>query len=190
MRREKMRVLIPLAEGFEEMEAVIMLDVLRRAGLETVAAAAGDNLQVKASRGVRIVADALWADLDPGDFDMLALPGGMDGTRRLQRDERLLQALRDFVAAGKPVAAICAAPLVLQTAGLLDSRCATCHPGVCEELSVPRLLDARVVEDGPVITSQGPGTAFDFALALVRRLRGAETARKVAAELVLPAAVR
>lgn len=181
-----MRVLIPMAEGVEEMEVVIMLDVLRRAGLEVVAAATGGSLQVTAARGVKLVADALWEDLHPEDFDLLALPGGLGGTQRLQRDERVLKALRDAVQAGKPVAAICAGPLVLQAAGVLAGRRATCHPGVRNALSAARYSDERVVEDGPVITSQGPGTAFEFALALARRLRGAQAVAAIVRGLVLP----
>jgi 4-methyl-5(b-hydroxyethyl)-thiazole monophosphate biosynthesis len=180
-----MRVLIPMAEGVEEMEIVIMLDVLRRAGIEAVAAATGGGLQVTAARGVKLVADALWEDLRPEEFDALALPGGLGGTRRLQQDERVLRALRDTVHAGKPVAAICAGPLVLQAADVLTGRRATCHPGVRNSLSAARCSDERVVEDGPVITSQGPGTAFEFALALVRRLLGAPAAAAIVRGLVL-----
>ena len=179
-----MRVLVPLAEGFEEMEAVILVDLLRRASIETVAVAMGDSPTVTASRGVRLLADAMWADLDPSAFDLIALPGGMGGTRRLQGDERLLQALRTHHAAGKPVAAICAGPLVLQSAGLLDGRKATCHPGVAGELTAARRIDARVVADGAVITSQGPGTAIDFALAIIERLAGRPAADTVASGLV------
>jgi 4-methyl-5(b-hydroxyethyl)-thiazole monophosphate biosynthesis len=184
-----MRVLIPMAEGVEEMEIVIMLDVLRRAGIEAVAAATGDSLQVTAARGVKLVADALWEDLHPGEFDMLALPGGIGGTRRLQQDERVLRALREAVQAGKPVAAICAGPLVLQEAGVLTGRRATCHPGVRNSLSAARYSAERVVEDGPVITSQGPGTAFEFALILAQRLLGAQAAAAIVRGLVLAPAI-
>ncbi|MDD5707571.1 MAG: DJ-1/PfpI family protein [Kiritimatiellae bacterium] len=180
-----MRVLVPLAEGAEEMEVVIVLDLLRRAGIEAVAAAVGDDKTVTAARGVRLVADALWSDLSPATFDLLAIPGGTGGTRRLQRDARVLQAVRDFVKAGKPVAALCAGPLVLQAAGVLDGKRATCHPGVRKELTAAGVSDDSVVEDGLIITSQGPGTAFAFALALIRRLLGEKAATTVANGLVL-----
>jgi DJ-1 family protein len=179
-----MRILIALADGVEEMEAVITIDVLRRAALEVVAAAIGERREVKASRGVRLVADALWSELQPESFDLLALPGGMGGVRALAADSRVLAALRAFLAAGKPVAAICAAPLVLQAAGLLKGRAFTCHPGAAAEIrpsGIPR--QEAVVEDGPLITSQGPGTAIAFALAIVRRLAGDAAAEKVAKEL-------
>ena len=117
-----MRVLIPLAEGFEEMEAVIMVDILRRANISVVTAAMGADLTVTASRGIRLLADATWESLQPESFYMFTLPGGMEGTRRLQADERLLAALRDANAAGRKIAAVCAAPLVLQSAGILAGR--------------------------------------------------------------------
>ena len=180
-----MRVLIPLAEGFEEMEGVILIDVLRRARIEVVAAAMGTVREVPASRGVTVAADTTWAAIDPARFDLIAIPGGMGGTRRLQQDARLLRALRDFQASGKPLAAICAGPLVLQSAGLLKGRTVTCHPGVADELTDARRLDDRVVEDGNLVTSQGPGTSFDFALAIVRRLAGATVAKQVAEGLIL-----
>jgi len=180
-----MRVLVPLAEGFEEMEGVILLDVLRRARIETVAAAMGESREVPASRGVTVVADTTWTEIDPASFGLIAIPGGMGGTRRLQQDQRLLKALREFHGAGKPLAAICAGPLVLQSAGLLMGRTVTCHPGVADELKDAKRLDARVVEDGNLITSQGPGTSFAFALAIVRRLAGEAVANQVADGLIL-----
>jgi 4-methyl-5(b-hydroxyethyl)-thiazole monophosphate biosynthesis len=109
----------------------------------------------------------------------------MGGTRRLQQDQRLLKALREFHGAGKPLAAVCAGPLVLQSAGLLKGRTVTCHPGVADELTDAKRLDDRVVEDGNLITSQGPGTSFAFALAIVRRLAGEAIANQVAGGLIL-----
>jgi 4-methyl-5(b-hydroxyethyl)-thiazole monophosphate biosynthesis len=180
-----MRVLVPLAEGFEEMEGVILLDVLRRARIETVAAAMGESREVPASRGVTVVADTTWSAVDPSRFDLIAIPGGMGGTRRLQQDQRLLKVLQEFHKAGKPLAAVCAGPLVLQSAGLLKGRTVTCHPGVADELTDARRLDDRVVEDGNLITSQGPGTSFAFALAIMRRLAGEAVANQVAEGLIL-----
>ena len=180
-----MRVLVPLAEGFEEMEGVILIDVLRQARIETVAAAMGESREVPASRGVTVVDDTTWTELDPASFDLIAIPGGMGGTRRLQQDQRLLKALREFHGAGKPLAAVCAGPLVLQSAGLLKGRTVTCHPGVADELTDAKRLDDRVVEDGNLITSQGPGTSFAFALAIVRRLAGEAVANQVAGGLIL-----
>ena len=184
-----MRAIIPLAEGVEEMECVIILDVLRRAKIDAVAVAMADSLETVAAHGVKLVADTTWSAIRPDTFDMIVIPGGMGGTRRLQQDERLLQALRDFVQQRKPVAAICAGPLVLQSAGILAKRTVTCHPGVAAELTVPRRVDDRVVEDDGILTSQGPGTTFEFALAIIRRFVDSETAGQVAEELMLPASI-
>lgn len=181
-----MKVLIPLADGVEEMEAAIAIDVLRRADIEVVAAAVGTTREVTASRGVRLVADAIWQDLDAQTFDALLLPGGMAGTQILMADIRVLAAIRSHVAAGRLVAAVCAAPLVLQAAGVLDGVDATCHPSVAVKLTRATLRTERVVRTASIITSQGPGTSMEFALAVVERLVGRPTAAKVAAGLLLP----
>jgi len=180
------RVLVPLAPGVEEMEAVIVIDTLRRAGWEVVAAAMSD-MQVLASRGVKLVCDTAWTNVDPATFDVLVIPGGAGGTRALVADEQVLEAVRSFVQAGKTAAAICAGPLVLQAAGVLEGRRATCHPAARADLTQPaEITDDRVVVDGHVVTSQGPGTAFEFALALVRELDGPEAATAIAEGLVMP----
>ncbi len=181
-----MNVLMPLAEGFEEMEAVVVIDVLRRAGIAVTTAATGDTRSVTASRGVVLVAESLWPDVDPDAFDALVLPGGGPGTARLKADPRVLDAVRAFHAQGKTIGAICAAPTVLAAAGILEGRAVTCYPG-CEKGLAGTRYTARepVVADGNVITSQGPGTSFEFALALVERLAGASTAAQVKAGLCL-----
>lgn len=178
------RALVPLAEGCEEMEAVIVIDVLRRAGWEVCAAGLRPG-PVTASRGVRLMADCLWDEIDPMLFDLIVLPGGNQGTEQLRRDVRVLGALRAFHEAGKIVAAVCAAPLVLQEAGLLAGRKATCHPGAAPRLTVTKRLDERVVIDGRVVTSQGPGTSMAFALALVSIVDGEAHAEEIGRGLVL-----
>ena len=185
-------VLVPIAEGVEEIEVVTIIDVLRRARWDVVAAAvhpgpaAGSPAPVTASRGVRIVPDAEWASINPLDFDLLVLPGGAGGTDVLKGDARVLDAVRGFVSAGKLVGAICAAPLVLQAAGVLNGRKATCHPSVRAQLTSAQLQTDAVVVDGGIMTSQGPGTAIAFALALIRRVAGPAAAETVAKALVLP----
>ena len=179
-----MRVLVPMATGFEEIECVCVLDVLRRAEIEAVAVSMTGDIQVAGAHGLKLAAHAIWDAVDPDTFDMIAIPGGMGGTRMLQRDERLLRALRAFAAGGKPLAAVCAAPLVLQSAGILEGRTVTCHPGVAGELTVTERLNDRVVIDGQIITSQGPGTSIEFALAIVRHLTDADTASRVAQGMV------
>lgn len=179
-----MRVLVPMATGFEEIECVCILDVLRRAEIEAVGVSMTGDLQVTGAHGLKMAAHALWNTVAPDTFDMIAIPGGMGGTRMLQRDERLLRVLRAFADGGKPLAAVCAAPLVLQSAGILEGSTVTCHPGVAAELTVPARLNDRVVIDGQIITSQGPGTSIEFALAIVRHLTGDDTAIRVAQGMV------
>ncbi|MCU0766525.1 MAG: DJ-1/PfpI family protein [Gammaproteobacteria bacterium] len=167
------RVLVPLAEGCEELEAVTVVDLLRRAGVEVVTAglAAGP---VRASRGVVLLPDATLDEVLDQDFDMVVLPGGLPGADHLDADPRVHRLLRRMAEAGRYTAAICAAPKVLASAGLLDSRRATAYPGVLDSLQLPRtqILRDAVVSDGRVVTSRGPGTAMDFALELVERLLG------------------
>ena len=167
------RVLVPLAQGCEELEAVTVVDLLRRAGVEVVTAglAAGP---VRASRGVVLLPDATLDEVLDQDFDMVVLPGGLPGADHLDADPRVHRLLRRMAEAGRYTAAICAAPKVLASAGLLDSRRATAYPGVLDPLQLPRtqILRDAVVSDGRVVTSRGPGTAMDFALELVERLLG------------------
>jgi len=180
------RILVPLADGTEEMEAVIMVDTLRRAKLEVVTAAVGTTRTITASRNMILVADALWSEIDPDDFDVILLPGGAGGTAKLAGHPPLLEVLRTFNRAGSLIGAICAGPLVLQAAGILPGRRVTCHPGVASELTATARLGARVVEDANLITSQGPGSSFEFALAVITRLLGHDAAAAVATGLILP----
>jgi len=179
------RALVILAEGAEEAEAVIIVDVLRRAGLETVLAALDGEAVVQCSRKVRIVTDGLLANIT-GSFDVLILPGGAEGARRLAASEAVGERLRRQSSEGKLVAAICAAPLAFQTHGVFAGRMMTCHPSVGSRIAMyGKLEPAAVVEDGNLITSQGPGTAFVFALAVVRRVMGEPRAAEVERGLVL-----
>lgn len=177
------RALVPIAEGSEEMEAVIAIDVMRRAKWEVTVAGVKPG-PVTMSRKVRIVPDAVWADIDPMSFDILVIPGGSGGVANLRKDARVLKAVRDMHAAGKLVCAVCAGPLVLQDAGVLDGRRATCHPDVASQLTKAKHVDEEVVVDGDVITSQGAGTTFAFALAIVAKTRGPEVADLVARGMV------
>ncbi len=181
------KALMLLADGVEEMEAVIVADVLRRAGVEVTLASVGGTCEITASRGVRLVADTLLQAVQPERFDALVIPGGANGVNRLKADPRVLDLVRGWTAAHKPVAAVCAGPLVLQAAGVLNGTRVTSHPSVRQQLAGIAVCDERVVEDGLFITSQGPGTSMEFALALACRLVGAGTARAVAAGLILPA---
>ncbi|HEU4515950.1 MAG TPA: DJ-1 family glyoxalase III [Steroidobacteraceae bacterium] len=165
------RVLVPLAEGFEELEAVTIIDILRRAGVEVVVASLAGS-PVTGSHGIRLAADTPLAALAEQDFDMIALPGGMPGADHLKKDPRIAALIRRLHEAGRPVAAICAAPMVLAAAGVLDGRRATSFPGFLADAGRATVVADAVVVDGSVITSRGPGTALDFALALVEALAG------------------
>ena len=177
----KKNVCVLIADGTEEMEAVIVVDVLRRAGIGVFLAGVGDSRLVTTSRGVRIAPDGAWDPAEEMRFDALVIPGGIGGTQVMRQDESVKQAVRDFLQAGKWVASICAGPEVLQEAGVLAGRTYTSHPGSRAELTAGTWVDRPVVRDGNLVTSQAPGTAFAFALALVETLDSAETARKVAA---------
>ena len=177
----KKNVCVLIADGTEEMEAVIVVDVLRRAGIGVFLAGVGDSRLVTTSRGVRIAPDGAWDPAEEMRFDALVVTGGVGGTQTMREDASVQQGIRDFLAAGKLVAAICAGPTVLQAAGVLAGKTYTSHPNSRADLTVGTWVDQPVVRDGQILTSQAPGTAFAFALALVETLDSAETARKVAA---------
>lgn len=177
------KVLVPLAEGCEELEAVTIIDLLRRAGIDVVTAGLKPGL-VKASRGVQLMPDmTLDAALD-GHYDMVVLPGGMPGAAHLKADARIIELLKKTAAAGHYTAAVCAAPMVLAEAGILNGKQATSYPGFLDGLPGVTVSTASVVQDGKVLTSRGPGTAMDFALALVEALVGPDIRQQVEAALV------
>lgn len=178
-------VLVPLAEGCEELEAVIIIDLLRRAGIEVVSASLHDA-PITASRGVRLIADTTLEAVMDHDFDMIVLPGGMPGSDHLNADPRIHQLLKSMAQKGKYTAAICAAPKVLASAGLLEGKRATSYPGVLDgkEYAGFDYINSPVVRDGTVMTSMGPGTAMDFALELIETLAGKETKELVEKGLV------
>lgn len=184
-------VLVPLAAGCEELEAVTLIDLLRRAQIEVVVAGLEPG-PVRCSRGTVIQPDVTLDDAITREYDMIALPGGQPGARNLERDPRVRELLHRMAAGGKYTAAICAAPKVLAEVGVLDDRRATAFPGTLDPAAYPRIhLEGRaVVTDGKVVTSRGPGTAMDFALALVALLAGEEKRDEVETTLQRPAAHR
>ena len=179
------KVLVPLAEGCEELEAVTIIDLLRRAGIEVVAAGLQPGI-VKASRGTQIVPDMTLDAATQQDYDMVVLPGGMPGMTHLRNDARIRKLLQEMAGKGKFTAAICAAPVVLAEAGLLAGKQATSYPGFLDALKLPdtQYQTGAVVRDGKVLTSRGPGTAMDFALALIEALAGRDKRNEVEAGLV------
>jgi len=176
----KKRVLCLLADGFEEIEFVTPVDLLRRAGVEVVVAAIHGEAAT-GRNGIRIMADVALTEMGDDGFDLLLIPGG-PGVGDLRRDGRAAALAGVFAKAGKTVAAICAAPLVLHDAGLLVGRRFTAHRSVVEQL--PDALNECVIVDGNLITSRGAGTALDFGLALVARLTDEATAAKIAADIM------
>ena len=183
------QALVPIADGSEEIEAVTIIDVLRRAGVEVTVASVGvgKTKQITAARGTNIVADSFIADCADKAWDLIAVPGGIEGADHLAASEILDQLLRSQAQQGKFYAAICAAPaVVLGSKGLLADKTATSHPRFYQSLIAKEVdTESRVVVDGNCITSQGPGTAIDFALELVEQICGIVKREEVASPLVL-----
>lgn len=181
------RVLVPLAPGCEELEAVTIIDLLRRAEIEVVTAGL-DPGPITCSRGTVLVPDVDLDDVAEDHFDMVVLPGGQPGATHLDRDIRIHDLLARQAASDRWSAAICAAPAVLASTGLLDGRSATSFPGAVDADRYPevKLVEQPVVIDGKVITSRGPGTAMDFALQLIELLAGSDRRNAVEAKLMRP----
>ena len=186
------RVCVLMAQGFEEMELVITVDVLRRAGVTVDIVTIGETVEpVVGSRQIRMVPDRVLAGLDPASYDGVVLPGGLEGTERLGKSTGVLELVRTMAQAGKLVAAICAAPVILAESGLMDGRRITCHPGAVSRVSRAVFEPHRVVTDGPFVTSRAAGTTFEFAFKLVERLAGPEKVKEVnrGALAILPEAL-
>ena len=178
------RVLIPVANGSEEMETVILVDVFRRAGWEVVLAGIEGKGPITASRGVQLIPDEQWERLDLSTFDMLILPGGLGGTDALCANDGVQEALRIFNIEELWIGAICAAPLALHKAGVLKKRAFTCYPGTEAKMKRTDRSDEPVVVDGHIGTSQGPGTAIPFALKLIELVDGISAADTVASGMI------
>ncbi len=177
-----MRVLVPLAEGFEEIESLTIIDVLRRAGIEVDVVGIPSSI-VKGSRGVRVIADKKLNEIDPDEYDGIILPGGNPGYINLGKSSKLLEILKRMNAQGRLIGAICAAPLVLVKAGILKNRKATVYPGLEKEIPHPR--DEDVVVDENIITSKGPGTSMKFALKIVEILLGKSKSESLKKKLLV-----
>jgi 4-methyl-5(b-hydroxyethyl)-thiazole monophosphate biosynthesis len=179
-------VMVPVADGTEELEAVAMIDILRRAGAAVTVASVSGNRQITASRGVVIVADTLIDDCMDQVYDLIVLPGGIPGAEHLRDSSALTRLLKGQRDREGLYGAICASPaIVLEHHGLLAGRRATCHPGFVEQLSNKDLVDSIVAADGNCLTSRGAGTAVEFALVLVELLYGRDKRQDVAASLAL-----
>ncbi len=181
-------VLLPLAEGFEELEAVALIDVMRRGGVEVIVAYLESNATtnlVKGANGITVQADISIKDVSSDEFDMIVLPGGWGGTYALADDENVQRLLKEFQSKDKVIGAICAAPFALKRADVLTHKY-TCYPGAKDEIDHPGYReDQKVVIDGNVMTSRGPGTAVCFGLEIVKRLVGEESFQVVKEGMLL-----
>jgi 4-methyl-5(b-hydroxyethyl)-thiazole monophosphate biosynthesis len=179
-------IAVLLAEGFEEIEAVTIIDVLRRAGLKVLVTGTGKSQTVTGAHSLEVGTDCLLAKLDPAALSGVVLPGGLPGATNLAGNPAVIQLLRDLQGQKKLVGAICAAPLALSAAGLLDGRRVTAYPGI--ETSLPgAIYTAAAVEmDGNLVTGKGPGTALDFAFKLVEQLCGPAKTRELRSAMLHP----
>ncbi len=173
-----------LADGCEEIEALTVVDILRRAEIHIDMISISDSLHVKGSHGIEIICDRLISEVDFSEYDGLVLPGGMPGTTNLGANETVVSQIKAFASAGKLVAAICAAPSVLGDNGILEGKKAVCYPGVESRLKGAEVLTESVVMDENVITSRGMGTAIPFALAITEYIRDAGTAEKISKGII------
>ncbi len=177
-------IYVHLAEGFEEVEALTAVDVLRRAEIDVKTVSVTGSKTVAGTHGVNVEADILYEETDYEKCEMIVLPGGMPGSTNLEAHEGLAAHIKCFADNGKKLAAICAAPMVLGTCGILDGKKATIYPGMEECLKGAEATGEVVTVDGNIITGQGPALAMEFALTLVEVLKGKEAADEVAADLL------
>lgn len=180
------RAVITIADGVEDIECVTLIDVLRRADIEVVVASIEGRRMITCAHGTRLTADAMLVDVLAQAFDLIVLPGGMPGAQRLADHEPLAERVRQQAREGRLFAAICAAPAVaLQQYGVLRQRRMTCYPAFSDRLSGCSFVDQPVVVDGNCITSQGPGTALEFALTLVEQVAGKGQRKRVAEAMLV-----
>jgi 4-methyl-5(b-hydroxyethyl)-thiazole monophosphate biosynthesis len=174
------KVYIFLADGFEEIEGLTVVDLLRRAKIDIQMVSITGRLQVTGSHQITVAADLLFEEADFNNADLLVLPGGMPGTANLMQHEGLDRLLKEFSSGGKSLAAICAAPSILGTKGLLAGKIVTCYPGYEEKLLGATATGSTVVTDGKITTSKGMGTSIDFSLELIKNIKGEDEAKKIA----------
>ena len=179
------KVFLFLAEGFEETEAVATMDVMLRGGLDVTSVSVTGKLLVTGAHGIAVNADTLFEKADISAGELLVLPGGMPGASNLNAHAGVKNALKQFAASGKKIAAICAAPLVLGGLDLLQGKKATAYPGFESSLKGATYVNSPTVKDGNIITGRGPGFAYEFGLAIVEELQGKAKADEVAAGLLL-----
>ena len=175
----KDKVCIHLAEGFEEIEALSVVDILRRASIDIEMVSITGEKEVTGAHDITVIADTLFEDVDYNEVKMIILPGGMPGARNLEKHQELRKQIKNFNDYKKPLGAICAAPLVLANAGVLDGKNATCYPGFEKELTGAKVSDTPVIRDGNIITGKGAGYSMNFALEIVTMLKDKEMAERL-----------
>lgn len=180
----KEKVFVHLAEGFEEIEALATIDILLRGELDTVIVSVTGEKVVKSVRGVGVVCDKLFEEVDYDEAQMIVLPGGIPGVDNLGAHKGLCDQLKKFKEDGRWIAAICAAPIILHNNGLIDGKTLTCFPGCGDGFNEATVVDDKVAVDGKLITSQGPGTAIEFGLKIVEMLKGKDLADYVRGRLL------
>lgn len=179
------KVALFLADGFEEIEALATVDILRRAQIPVTTVSVTGKKEVAGAHSIPVITDSLFNETDFSQVDYLVLPGGMPGAQHLNEHEGLKKLITEFDKRGEPIAAICAAPMVLGGLGLLREKQATCYPGFEEKLIDAEITGEKVVTDHHITTGKGPGLAFDFALTLVEQIAGSDKRREVAQGLLL-----
>ena len=178
------KVYMFLADGFEEIEGLMVVDLMRRAGINITTVSITADREIAGSHGINVMADSVMADMDFSDAEMIVLPGGMPGTKNLAKCEPLKKILCGHYNNEGKLAAICAAPTILSSLGMLKGKKATCYPSMLSELDCSEALEDSVVVDGNITTSRGLGTALKFALALISQLISEEKAAEIAVQVV------
>ncbi|MGM0395625.1 MAG: DJ-1 family glyoxalase III [Bacillota bacterium] len=180
------KVLVMLAEGFEEVEALTVVDYLRRAAIDAIMVSTGEDIQVTGAHGINVKADIMIPDIkDPLEYRGIFIPGGLPGATNLRDDERVTDLVREMAQAGKMIASICAGPIVLSKAGVIDGKKVTSYPGYVRELVGSIYREDFVVRDGNIITSRGPATAVFLAMEIIRYLQGDEKLRELRKAILL-----
>lgn len=185
LKHMKKRIAVQLADGFEEIEAISIIDVLRRAEIDTVTVSVSGKIDVQGAHQISVLADAIFEQVDFEQFDMIVLPGGMPGASNLAAHSGLNSVIRQFNSSNKFLAAICAAPMVLGNLGILEGRQAVCYPGFEKYLKGAELQTLPVVESGNIITGCGPAAAIQFALKIVERVISKEKAELLAKQMLV-----
>jgi len=183
--RITMKIAVHLAQGFEEIEAVSIIDVLRRANLEVTVVSVTGDLIVTGSHQIKVTADKIFEDVDYSEIDMLVLPGGMPGASNLKAHGGLREQILNFNDSGKPLGAICAAPMVFGNLGLLKNKKATCYPGFEDELHGAIITGNAVEQTENIITGKGAGIAIEFALKIVESIKGQELADELKKKMIV-----